>query len=165
MDLAGTRLAEHAHEGALRVAPNDRVIDDDEALAGDDIAQGVELEPDAELANRLRRLDEGAADIGVLHEALGERDPGLLGVADCRVAAGLRHRDHEVGLDRVLAREDASGLDAGGLNAASGDRGIGPGEVDILEEAALRIGLGEALRSQALLVDRDELAGLDLPHE
>src|SRR5690606_15556640 len=53
--LGGTRLTEHAYERALRVAPDDRVVDDDEALAADDLAQRVELEPDAELAERVRR--------------------------------------------------------------------------------------------------------------
>ena len=71
-------------------------------LAPDHLAQRVELEPDAELADRLARLDEGAADVGVLDQALAVRDAGLLGVADRGRGAGLRHRDDQVGLDRVL---------------------------------------------------------------
>ena len=37
-------------QGPLSVAAHDRIVDDDEALALDDLAQGVELESDAELA-------------------------------------------------------------------------------------------------------------------
>ena len=53
MHLAGAGLAQHPHQRALGVAAHDRVVDDDEALALDDVAQRVELEPDAELADRL----------------------------------------------------------------------------------------------------------------
>ena len=54
MHLGGARLAQHPHQRALGVAAHDRVVDDDEPLAADDLAQRVELEPDAELADRLR---------------------------------------------------------------------------------------------------------------
>ena len=69
MHLAGARLAEHPDQGALGVAAHDRVVDDDQPLALDHVAQRVQLEPDAELADRLARLDEGAPDVGVLHQA------------------------------------------------------------------------------------------------
>ena len=51
------------------------VVDDDEPLAGDDVPQRVQLEPDAELPDRLAGLDEGAADVGVLDQPLPVRDP------------------------------------------------------------------------------------------
>ena len=72
-------------------------------LPRDDVAQRVELEPDAELADGLRRLDERAPDVGVLDQALAVGDAGLLRVADRGRRAGLGHRDDQVGLDRVLA--------------------------------------------------------------
>ena len=103
--LGRAGLAQHPDERALGVAAHDRVVDDHQALAADDVAQRVELEPDAELAQRLRRLDERAADVGVLGQALAERDAGLRGVADGGGRPGLRHRDDQVGLDGVLARE------------------------------------------------------------
>ena len=53
----------------------------------------------------------------------------------------------------MLASENTAGLDPRRLDAASGDRGIGTSEVDVLEQAALRVGLGESLGAQALLVD------------
>src|SRR3954469_15458159 len=45
--LGGAGLTEHPDDGALRVAAHDRVVDDDDPLAGDRRAQRVELEPDA----------------------------------------------------------------------------------------------------------------------
>ena len=91
--------------------------------------------------------------------------PDGLGVADRGRGAGLRHRDDQVGLDRVLLGQPAADLDAGGVHAAAGDRGVGAGQVDVLEDAALGLGGGEALAAQAVLVDRDELARLDLADE
>src|SRR5919206_510651 len=70
----GAGLAQHPDERALGVAPDDRVVHDDQPLAADDVAQRVELEPDAELADRLAGLDERTADVGVLDQALAVRD-------------------------------------------------------------------------------------------
>src|SRR6478752_5902237 len=155
-------LAEHADLRSLGVAAHDRVVDDDEALAADRVLERVELEPDAELAQGLRRLDEGASDVGVLDEALAERDAALLRIPNSRRHARLGHPDDEVGVDGVLAREDAAHLDAGLVHDASADDGVGAGEVDVLEDAALGLGRRELVRAQAVLVDDDELAGLDL---
>ena len=103
MHLEGAGLAEHPDLGALGVAAHDRVVDDDEPLAADHVLERVELEPDAELAQRLAGLDEGAADVGVLDEALAEGDAALLGVPGGGRGAGLGDRHHQVGLDRELA--------------------------------------------------------------
>ena len=165
MDLGGAGLAQHPHHGALGVAADDRVVDDDQPLALDDVVQGVELEPDAELSDRLARLDEGAPDVGVLDQALPEGDARLLGVADGGRGPGLGGRDDQVGLDRVLAGQRAAHLDARLVHRAAVDRRVGAGEVDVLEDAPLAPRGSEALRAQAVLVDGDELAGLDLADE
>src|SRR5580765_3372341 len=163
--LGGAGLTEHPDERALGVAADDRVVDHDEPLAADDLAQRVELEPDTELADGLRGLDEGAADVGVLDEALAVGDAGLLGVADGGRRARLGRRDDQVRVDGVLAGEDPAHLDPGLVDHPVVDRGVGAGEVDVLEDAALGRGLGEARGPQAVLVDGDHLAGLDLPDE
>ena len=112
------------------------------------------------------RLDERAADVGVLDQALAVGDAGALRVADRGGGAGLRCRDHQVGLDGVLGGQPPADLDAGGVHGAAGDRGVGAGEVDVLEHAALRLRRRRTgscgCRS---VVDRDQLAGLDLAHE
>jgi hypothetical protein len=51
------------------------------------------------------------------------------------------------------------------VDHAAVDRRVGTRQVDVLEEAALGLGLGEAPGAQPVLVDRDQLAGLDLAHE
>ena len=120
MHLEGAGLAEHPDLGALGVAAHDRVVDDDEPLAADHVLEGVELEPDAELAQGLAGLDEGAADVGVLDEALAERDAALLGVAGGGRGARLGHRHHQVGLDRELAGQLAAHLDPGVVHGLAG---------------------------------------------
>ena len=92
MHLEGAGLAQHPDLGALGVAADDRVVDDDQPLAADHVLEGVELEPDAELAQGLAGLDERAADVGVLDEALAEGDAALLGVAGRGGGARTRAR-------------------------------------------------------------------------
>ena len=72
-------------------------------LALNDLAHRVELEADAELAQRLGGLDEGPAHVGVLDQPLAVGDAGGLGVADGGGRAGLGGGDDQVGLDGVLA--------------------------------------------------------------
>ena len=138
MDLGRPGLAQHPDQRPLGVAPHDGVVDDDEALAPDDLAQRVELEPDAELPDRLGRLDEGPADVGVLDQALAVGDAGLLGVADRRGRPRLRGGDDEVGIDRVLPGQGAAHLDPGLVDDPAADRRVGPGQVDVLEDAPRR---------------------------
>ena len=108
MHLGRAGLAQHPDQGPLGVAADDRVVDDDQPLAADDVAQRVELEPDAELADGLARLDEGAADVGVLDQALAVGDAGLLGVADrgraCRTPGVGITRSASTGCSRASWR-------------------------------------------------------------
>src|SRR5581483_3398144 len=55
MDLGGAGLSQHADEGPLRGAPDDGVVDDDNALAGDVLADGVELHAHTDVALVLAR--------------------------------------------------------------------------------------------------------------
>ena len=72
--LGRAGVEEHLDDLARRVAADDRVVDDDDALPGD-LRERVELQPDALLAERLVGLDERAADVAVLDQPLAERDP------------------------------------------------------------------------------------------
>ena len=165
VDACGAGLAEHPHDGALGVAADDRVIHHHDTLAADHGFEGVELEPDAELAQRLRGLDERAAHVGVLDEAVREGDAGFLGVADRRGGAGFRHGDDDVRFLGVFAGQLAAHFHAGFVHRAARNGGVRAGEVDVFENAAGRRRLGEALRADAVLVDRDELAGFDFADE
>ncbi len=80
--------------------------------------------------------------------------------------ARLRHRDDQVRVRRALGGELPADFLPRGLQAAARDRGVRPGQVDVLEQAAPR---GRRARTvcdrDPVLVDRDHLARLDLAHE
>src|SRR5690606_36991635 len=79
--------------------------------------------------------------------------------------AGVGAGDDEVGIGGLLLGEALAGAVPGFVNAPSEDERIGPGEVDVLEDAARGLGLREGEEAaHAVLVDDDELAGLDLAH-
>ena len=85
--------------------------------------------------------------------------PIAAGVPDSGVAMT---RSASTGASRASG---AAHLHARGVHVAAGDGGVRAGQVDVLEDAALGPRLGEALGAQAVLVDRDQLAGLDLADE
>ena len=99
-------VAQHLHDLARRVAAHDRVVDHDQPLARHDLRQRVELQPQAVLAQLLAGLDERARDVAVLDQAVVLREPAGARVAARGGVARVGHRDHEVGVDRRLARED-----------------------------------------------------------
>src|SRR5947208_242049 len=63
------------------------------------------LHPHAHLTEALVRLDEGAPNVATLDEPLPEGDSGGFREADGGREAGIRHRDHQVRVDRVLGRQ------------------------------------------------------------
>ncbi len=78
------------------------VVDQHDAFAGDDGAVGGVLEADALVADRLRRLDEGAADIVIADDAELVGDARFLRIAERGRHAGVRHRHDHVGRRRAL---------------------------------------------------------------
>ena len=90
VDLARARVAQHLHDLARRVAAHDRVVDDDEALAADDLGQRVELQPQAVLAQLLAGLDERPRDVAVLDR--GRRPAAARSRARSRARPGCRSR-------------------------------------------------------------------------
>ena len=165
MYLGGAGLTEHPDQRTLGVAAHDRVVHHDQPLAGDHFAQRVQLEPDTQLADGLAGLDEGTPHVGVLDQALAVGDAGLLGVADGGRSTRLGHRDDQVRGDRVLAGQPAAHVQPGGVHRPAGDRGVRSGQVDVLEDAPGRSGVGEPERAQPVGVDGDHLAGFDLADE
>ena len=165
MHLGGAGLTQHPDERALGVAAHDRVVDDDEPFAADHLAQRIELQADTELADRLRRLDEGTTDVSVLHQSLAVRNPGFLGESDGRRHARLRYRDDQVTVGGVFLGESATDLDAGRVHRAAVDDRVGTGEIDVFEDAPAGGRLGEARAAHAVGVDGQQLARLDVADE
>src|SRR5205823_13488840 len=78
-----------------------RVLDSFPTRRSSDL--GIELQPQAVLAQLLPRLDERARHVAVLDQAVVLRDARRLGVAGCARVARVGHRNHDVAVDRGLA--------------------------------------------------------------
>src|SRR3989454_11951012 len=88
-----------SHNFAARRAAHNGIVHEDDALADEQLANRVEFELHAEIANGLRWLDERPSDVVVADEPHTERDFRFERVADRGRHAGIRHRHDEVGLD------------------------------------------------------------------
>ena len=126
-----------------RVAAHDRVVDDHDALARD-LVERVELDPDALPPQLLVGLDEGAPDVAVLDQALLEGDARALREAHRGRRAGVGDRHHEVGVGRRLLGEPLPHAHARGVHGGAAEAGVGPREVDVLEDAERAAALGHA---------------------
>ncbi len=112
------------------------VVDQDDALALEQIAHRVQLQLHPKIAHPLLRLNERAPHVVVADEPEVEGDPTLRRVSQGRRHAGVGNRHDQVGVDRRLARQAASHLLPAGLHPAAKDPAVGPGEVHMLEDAA-----------------------------
>ena len=135
MHLACARLAHHLHDLHRRGSANHAVVDQHDPLAFDLPLIGAVFQLHAELANALFRLDEGAADIVVANDAELERRSDFLRIADCRRHPGIRNGNDDVGVGRRLARQLPPHLFPHVIDAAPFDDGIGPGKIDVFEDA------------------------------
>ena len=167
VDFLRARSAELVHLGLGGGAADDRVVDDDDALALDHFRDHIELE-----ANRVhtlggRRLDEGPTDIAVGDDPLAVRQTGSACEARRSGPAGVGHGQDGVGIDRGFLGEALAEALADALHRVAEHHAGLAGEIDMLEHAVgpARDGLGEATRAQARIVDGHDLARLDLTHE
>ena len=159
-------LAHHPHDLDAGRAAHDRIVDQHDALAGDHRAVGVVLQAHAEFADRLGRLDEGPPDIMVADDAEFERQTAAARVADRRRHAGIGHRHHDVGVGRRLAREFLAHRLARIVDRTAVDDRIGPGEIDVFEDAGPRRLAGQGEEAlHAVGVDHHDLAVLDVADE
>src|SRR5215204_1829621 len=165
VDLGCTCFKEQLDQLAAGVATYDGVVYDDHPVAFDHARQRVELEPYAELAHTVGRLDESPPDVAVLYEALRVRDAAPLRVADRRHHPRIGDGDEHVGLGRRLLRQELSHPVPGACDLASVEARVGTGEVHVLEDAqSTARGLGPVTR-QTIVVYDDDLAGLHVAQE
>ena len=147
----------------LVVPAHERVVQQDDALALENAADRVQLDLDAEVPDRLLRLDEGPADVVVADQPHPHRQLRLFREADRGADAGVGDRHDDVGVGRRFARQDAAELRAHLVDAAAEDVAVGPREVDVLEHAVRERLRRERLdRPQPAVADDEQLARLDV---
>jgi len=108
----------------------------DHPLAGDQLAHRVELDLHPEVADRLLRLDEGAAHVVVADQPEFERQAGLPTVAQGGEEAAVRAPARRCPPPRSLAGQAGAHLQAHLGDRVAEHLAVGPGEVDVLEDAA-----------------------------
>ena len=164
--LRRTGLAHHLHDLLAGGATHDAVVHQHHALARQQVADRVQLHLHAEAADGLFGLDEGAPDVVVADDAEVEGDAGLLGVAQGRADATVRHRHHQIRFHGMTQGQAAAHLAAGHHDALAEDQRIGPGEVDVLEHAGLGLDQRErepGAHPTARAVHHHHLAGRHVP--
>src|SRR5262245_12130711 len=75
------RIAKHLHNFTACRPPHQRIIDDDDPFPFQDFRHSIELDLDIELADRLLRLNKGAADVVIPNQPKFKRNPRPLGIA------------------------------------------------------------------------------------
>src|SRR5262249_37358888 len=108
--FSGAGFADHADDFAAGGSSYDRVVHQNNAFTLHEPADSSQLELDPEIADRLRRLNEGAADVVVADQAHAKRNARLHRIADRGRNAGVGNRNDNVRLDRMLARQQAAEL-------------------------------------------------------
>ena len=98
-------IAHHLHDFLRGRAPHDRIVHQHHALALKLRPIGIVLEAHAQMPDAVRRLDEGAADIVVADDTELERQTRGMGEPQRGRHAGIRHRDHHVGVHGEFARQ------------------------------------------------------------
>src|SRR5215469_7882870 len=108
MDFGCAGLAHHAHDLAADGSTDNRIIDEHDAFALQQMADGIVFELHAEITDGLGRLDEGTADVVIADDGLAEGEPGFGGVTDGGGDTGIGNGDNDIGISGTLAREHAA---------------------------------------------------------
>ena len=119
------------------------------------------------MARAVAGLDEGPPDIVRANDPQFEGDPALLGIADRRGHAAVRHRDHQVGFGRGLLGQLHPDPLAHVIDRLTAHHRIRAAEIDMFENAGASGGIAEraVARHAAILAHFDDLARFDLADE
>src|SRR5271168_4050031 len=128
VDFAGAGFADHAHDFAAGGAADDGIVDENNTLAFDEAADGVEFQLHAKIANGLRWLDKRAADVMIADQAHAERDFRFERVADGGGNAGIGDGHDDIGVDRMFLRQEAAEGFAAFVDAAAENDAVGARE-------------------------------------
>ena len=163
MHLGRPGIAHHLDDLEAGGSPNDRIVDQDDALAPDQRRIGIVLQFDAKVADPVARLDESPPDIMRADDPQLKWDPARLAEAQCRGDARIGDGDDVIGHDRGFTRQLGADCLAHFIDRSAVDDAVGAREIDVLENARPRQGGGErAIAFHAGIVDQHQLAGLDV---
>src|SRR6478609_2137624 len=94
----------------------------------------IELHPDVEVTDQLRRLQETATDIVIANESHFERNAGFERVAERGAVAAIGDRNDDIGFNWEFPGEFFAHLDANLIDIAIGDGAVWPSKINVLED-------------------------------
>src|ERR1043166_9187219 len=101
MHLARARAAHHPHDLPARRPADGGIVHEDDALALENAPHRTELDPNAEVTDRLLRLDEGASHVVVANQPHAHRDARGFGVAEAADRKSTRLNSSHVSESRM----------------------------------------------------------------
>ncbi len=124
---------------------------------------GIQLQLHSEVAHALPRLDERPSHIVITDQPEAKRNAALGRVTHGRGHAGVRHRNHDVGIDRSFARQLPSQFFAALLHRTPEHQAVRTREIHVLEDAArLRQRGSIKARRNPLRTDDDQFSRLHI---
>ena len=100
--------ADEVHDLPAGGAAHNRIVYQNNALVSKNLADGVELYLDSEVADRLLGFNEGPADIVIPDQAEFQGNSAFLGIADGGRNPGIGHRHNNVRVARDARAPDSS---------------------------------------------------------
>ena len=136
MDLRRPRFAHHPDDFAGSGAADDRIVDQHDTFAGDQLAHRIELDPHAKIPDLLLRLNKGTSHVVVADEPELEGDARGPAETESGEKAAVGHWHHQVGRRRLLLGERFSHLGSYLRHRIPEEPTVRPGEIDVFESAA-----------------------------
>ena len=160
-------IAHHLHDLEAGGTADDGIVNQHDTFAFHQQPVGIMLALHASMARSVRWLDEGAADIMRADDAKFKRYSALLRIPDGGRNTAIGHGHHQVGIAGHFARQFRTDVLAAFIDAALVENGIGPAEIDMLENAGSRTGFAKGAVGLYIAVEihLHQFAGIDLTSE
>src|SRR5262249_10899885 len=163
MNFLRASLPEIAHAGSRGCTPDNRVIDNDNPLVRNEFLDQIQLHPDVEIANELRRLEKRSANVVVPHKCVLIGNIQFMAESQSRVISGIRHRHHNIGRHWMQPRKFASHGNSNLAHITATYLAIGARKIDIFEHAeSFALFPERPFRPDAVVIDHHNFARLDL---
>src|SRR5258708_20801002 len=161
MHFRGSGITHHADDLSAGGAADDGIVDENHALALEQVPHRIEFQAHAEIAHALLRLDECASNVVIADQSKAKRDPALVGIANGGGNARIRHGHDEISIYRSLARELAAQRFAAFLHGTAKDHAVRTRKIYVLEDAARLLSRRRIeTRMNAFASDHNQLARL-----
>src|SRR4051812_8274015 len=103
MHFTGAGASDHANDFSTGGSADNGIVNQNDPFAIEQVTDGIEFEFNSEVANLLGWLDEGSPDVVITNQGLAIRNTRLGCVSNGSSYTGVGYRNHDIGVNRVLA--------------------------------------------------------------